>query len=626
MWLGEKEWSCVQATIDGDQMSEQWCPRGLLPSRADLLLSRNRVRGPFVAPAAAYPDVMAQIVAQRSFVRPALQVLSANDTTAAWMIALSQDVLMGDSWRLQLVHMADEIATTCTLELSGPAPQNLDPALVKLIVDLVAAPDGVEEPTVTPSLMEVESAIEAALTLPLKEQLESWLQTVENTIAAAELLPPSLEANLCIGRLATRLAGVPGAAFFGFSEESARLHRIVLRRGDRQVQPGLWAFSVRGALLALADVADVDEVPALVTACRAAIAKPNLVPLEQATLHHCEGELLLRALNRENYESAVVAFSQSRDAATELGAAGQSYLLQATTGLARAYRLLGRSSDEADALTTALSLIAESDRSGIEARLDELRTEQQPKEKEAWENEAWVREITDFNRDEQEELERGRAGRVMLKSPLTTDSPINILLLRPLVTANSSWVPNRFVNLLRHAWRFRDEPTTLTFEETLSRALGHRCSFASKGGDVEGFGIGRIGSAPSDEAANPEQWRTLIKVFAVDPLLSPLVIVYPSDSPGMQWELDLLASHPCDKQIRLFMIPPSVNDDGQSRWLAAKDALSSRRLTIPEWHPDGLLFHHDANGNVAWSENFTMLWEGRLAFWVEEAAALVRGR
>lgn len=71
-------------------------------------------------------------------------------------------------------------------------------------------------------------------------------------------------------------------------------------------------------------------------------------------------------------------------------------------------------------------------------------------------------------------------------------SDSQILVLRPLVTALAPTLPNRFVVPFRHAWRFQDEPPTMTFEETLSRALGHRFAFAAIGADFEALEVGRF--------------------------------------------------------------------------------------------------------------------------------------
>ncbi|HJZ80956.1 MAG TPA: hypothetical protein VKD91_11440 [Pyrinomonadaceae bacterium] len=590
------------------QRSEQWCPQGQLPSRSKVLLSRTRWPGPLGAPASAFPDAHAQQIALQSFVRPGMQVLKADDRTAVWLLALRQDVLMGDSWQVRLVSQGDEVSTSCTVEMWEPAPRELDAAPVKLVVDLVSAPDGVFEPDTALSREAVESQIAAVLSSGPAMPIESWLEALDQAIAAAESLPPSLESCLCLGTLATRLADVPGAAFLGLADEAVRLHRINLRRVSREAQRGLWAFSIRGALLALAQVTPVDRLASLITACRAAIGKGQLSAIERATLHYCEGELLLRDQDRESCQAALQAYSLSGDAATEMGVNGGSYLFLALTGLARANRALGQQQEETAALKIAVQFADETARPGIETRLQELATAGT-----APPAEPGMAEVNEFLQTEQARLNQRTTGQLLLRTPFKPAPTINVLVLRPLITANASGVPNRFVNPFRHAWRFPEEPPTLTFEETLSRALGHFCSFASRGGDQEGFGIGRLSSLPSDEAQQPDMWKTLVKVMVVDEIISPIVLVYPSDSPGMQWELDLLTSSKCEQQTRLFMIPPDVNDDGAKRWSAAQQVLSARELDIPAWHPDGLIFRNDPNGKVAWTETFEMLWDGRLA-------------
>jgi hypothetical protein len=619
MILGQREWSCVEASRDGAHISEQWCLKGELPSRSRLLLSRARDVGPYLAPASAYPDVMANIVAERSFVRPALQILKASETAALWLLALSPDVLMGDSWELRLVHQANQVTTNCLVEVFGPAPRELDQTLVELLVSLVSAPDGVLEPAAGPSLSEVESTAEAVFAAAGSTPIENWLETLETVLQSAEALAPSLEANFCLGKLATLMSNFPGAPFLGLSEESVRLNRIILRRTPRQAHAGLWALAIRDGLLSLADVSSADEITDLITACRAAIAKPNLIPLEQAVLHHCEGELFLRT---NNYEAATLAFSQSREGAAQMGKAGIFHLHRAELGLAKAYKALGRRSDEVEALNKALPLAEVSQRAEIQGRLDKLKQQSQSNTDEAWRKESWVKEAEQLLADEGNEVQARRKGRVLLKSPYRTASPFSTLILRPLVTANSSWLPNRFSNPLKHAWRFRVEPPTLTFEETLSRALGHRCSFTSKGGEEEGFGIGRFLSLPSEETAHPDRWKNLVEVMVSDSLLTDVVIVYPADSLGMQWELDLLQQSPSERQVRIFMVPPALLDDGLTRWQAAQKALSSRGMEIPKWHADGLIFRCGADGKIKWSDTFAFLWDGRFASWLEDVVGL----
>ena len=58
----------------------------------------------------------------------------------------------------------------------------------------------------------------------------------------------------------------------------------------------------------------------------------------------------------------------------------------------------------------------------------------------------------------------------------------------------------------------------MTFEETLSRALGHRCSFVSRGGEVENFGIGRT-SSESD-------WKPAVEVMVADSLISHGLVLH----------------------------------------------------------------------------------------------------
>src|SRR5215813_6046889 len=341
MWLAEQEWSCVHSVKQDGKLSEQWCPKGLLPSRSKIMLSRDKWLGPLGAPPGVFPDAHAYQISLTSFVRPALQTIKVDEHTAVWLVALREDVLMGDSWLIRLVHQGDEVSTACTVEMFEPVPETFDPATLKLVIDLASAPLGELVPAGALSQEVVESAINIALSSGPAMPIEPWLKSLDEVIVAAESLPPSLEACFLLGRLATLLAQVPGAAFLGLCDEAVRLHRINLRRVNR-AHPLLWAFSIRGALLALAEVTPADDLPPLINACRAAIGKVDLSPVEQATLHYCEGELLLRNQKQASYKEAVQAFSQSAEAARELGADGGSHLFQALDGLARAHRALGQ--------------------------------------------------------------------------------------------------------------------------------------------------------------------------------------------------------------------------------------------------------------------------------------------
>jgi hypothetical protein len=161
----------------------------------------------------------------------------------------------------------------------------------------------------------------------------------------------------------------------------------------------------------------------------------------------------------------------------------------------------------------------------------------------------------------------------------------------------------------------------MTFEETISRALGHRFGFAAIGAEFEALGVGRFERFEPHGPEDPEAWKRTVEVMTRDPLMCRIVLVHPSDSPGMQWELDLLTSTVGEGQARFFLVPPHIDADvGRSTWERARSALERRHLDIPAWDPAGLVFRHDARGAVAICDTFEAVWDGRFAGWLETCA------
>jgi hypothetical protein len=499
-----------------------------------------------------------------------------------------------------------------------------------LAAALVSAPDGMLDPYAGPTPDSVQEAATRLSFHVTEETLDADLAEVHHVLHAAETLPPTLAANDCLAMLATRLTGAPGAGFLGFAAESLRVHRALLKRTNRRADPMHWSFYARGALLARAQLTRPGDLPALAAACEQILATSLLseqdreaYALEQAILWHAAAEILVRAAaaaigTRSDalYERAATACSHSLRAARGLGTAYQSFAYIALECRARVERGLGSDAQERSTLMAALPLAPTAQRAGIQARMSEL-TSTVPTARPHWADavEARLRKRVTDARNQTDD-------RLIHASPLRRHvGDAQILVLRPLVTALAPTVPNRFTAPMRHAWRFDDEPPAMTFEETLSRALGHRFSFAAVGAEWEALGVGRVETIDWDGSEVSDAWKRKVDLMTRDPILARIILIYPSDSPGMQWELDLLASTRGVDQARFFLIPPHVDAEaGHATWHRARRALAARHLDIPAWTTDGLVFRHDSRNAVAMCDTFQAVWDGRFAGWLQAHA------
>lgn len=639
MDLGGRKWTCVLAHVAGEAVLEQWCPHGEIPSRATMLLSRTRWPDGLGVPSAKFVQHMAATAVEGSVIRPMLHPLYADDWTAAALLVFEDDILMGDHWRIDLAGGGQNVIVACTVEATGSPPASIEP-LVSLAAELILAPNGVPAPYAGPTADAVRAAA-TSLDLRIAEDTpDEDIEAVYRVVRAAEELPLNLDANICLAELAARLVAAPGADFFGFLDESLRIFRILLNRTSLQADPAAWAMYARGALLARPQLTVPRELTRLAAVCEGAALRASFLShrfskaecLERAVMWHAAGEFLVAAGARQAragtrlvradslsakawdetpYERAVTDCTRSYEAARELGKGFEWFAYNALECRARAQRGLEAPAEERATLLTALELMPAASQEQIKARLRELAAPASPPAHVPALTANWLwGDVVKARRARHDRAVHGQTeDHVIHLNPFRVQSAEHmILVLRPLVTALAPTVPNRFVAPFRHSWRPQDEPSAMTFEETLTRALSHRFGFIAIGAEFEAWGLGRFDTGDADE------WKYWVEVMTRDPRMCPIVLVHPSDSRGVQWELDQLASTAGEGQARFFLVPPHVDDaEGRSAWDRARRALKPRHLEVPAWHPDGLVFCHDARGALAVCDTFEAVWDGRFA-------------
>ena len=651
MDLGGRQWSCVLARVVGEAVLEQWCPRGEIPSRATMLLSRTRWPGGLGVPPGKVVQYLAAMAVEGSVIRPTLRPLYSDGQMAAALLIFEDDILMGHHWRVELAGGDQDFTVACSVEAPGSPPASIE-SVVDLAAELVLAPNGVPAPYAGPTADVVHAAVSSLELRIAEDTLDADVEAVYRVVRAAEELPLGLDANACLATLAARLVAAPGADFFGFLEESLRIFRVLLNRTSLQADPATWALYARGALMARPQLTAPRDLTKLAAACegsalRASFLSPRFSKaecLERAVMWHAAGEFLVAAGARQAragtllvragglsakagdetpYERAVTDCTRSYEAAQELGKGFEWFGYNALECRARAQRGLGAPAQERATLAAALELApAASPEDHIKARLRELAAPPPPPPPGpgpgvlSW----WETEGKAKRKGHDRAVHSQTEDRVIHLNPFRVRSAEHVILvLRPLVTALAPTVPNRFVAPFRHSWRPQDEPPAMTFEETLTRALSHRFGFYAIGAEFEAWGVGRF------DPGDPEAWKYWVEVMTRDPHMCRIVLVYPSDTPGLQWELDQLTSTAGEGQGRFFLIPPDVDAaEGRAAWDRARRALKPRHLEVPPWHPDGLIFCHDARGALAvLCDTFEAVWDGRFAELLQDYAKLV---
>lgn len=178
-----------------------------------------------------------------------------------------------------------------------------------------------------------------------------------------------------------------------------------------------------------------------------------------------------------------------------------------------------------------------------------------------------------------------------------------ILFLRPLDTAGRLLVPNQFRHPENFSVRFEVEPDPITVEAALYLVLGERFVVDSVGGRVDGFGSTRM------NLQGGREWQSVFEVLIE---AADLILMIPSGSDGVRWELNQLISTGRLGKC-LFVQPPiSTAMDVDEMWERSKKILADVQVQTPPFDPKGQLFRVGPNFQIADVIPFEAVWENTL--------------
>ena len=179
----------------------------------------------------------------------------------------------------------------------------------------------------------------------------------------------------------------------------------------------------------------------------------------------------------------------------------------------------------------------------------------------------------------------------------------SLLFLRPLATARSIPLDNRFARREPSAVRFQCEPPQITLEVALYRALAEHLSFWSIAGHPEGAGASRM------FALGGEGWKD-VALAQFD--RADVILLLASNSPGVRWEIETIREKELLAKVLFVMPPHSASLDMEGRWTEAGRLLSEHGIEAPAWQPQGLFFAVTDRGKCDWTLRFDALWENAL--------------
>ena len=179
----------------------------------------------------------------------------------------------------------------------------------------------------------------------------------------------------------------------------------------------------------------------------------------------------------------------------------------------------------------------------------------------------------------------------------------SVVFLRPLETAGRLLVRNEFRDQASFRFRFDVNPDTITIEMVLTFALFEKYRVQAIGGRPEAFGTSRVMSIG-------DVWR---EAFGLSVEMATLVLIVPSASEGMRWELNELQRRGLLAKCLFVQPPDSTEFDVRALWAGASDALRHVGVEVPPFDERGLLFRVDPSGKTAETFPFALVWENQLA-------------
>jgi hypothetical protein len=169
-------------------------------------------------------------------------------------------------------------------------------------------------------------------------------------------------------------------------------------------------------------------------------------------------------------------------------------------------------------------------------------------------------------------------------------------------------MPNRFNGTSdEYAWFI--EPPRVSLEGALDRALGPEIQAFSIGGGWDCFGMGRLagfGNTADEEGAS---WRKVARMLMEQ---SQFVLMVPSASEGVRWEVGQLASLGLLAHTLWIMPPADAFPSGELEWERARNGLSDLDIELPPFQNLGALVLLDSKGQLKNVEPFEHVWTGGL--------------
>jgi len=182
------------------------------------------------------------------------------------------------------------------------------------------------------------------------------------------------------------------------------------------------------------------------------------------------------------------------------------------------------------------------------------------------------------------------------------------IFLRNVRSSRRYMMPNKFVaTATLRDWLI--EPPRVSLEGALGRAVPQDVNTVAMGGGWDCFGLGRIAALGHDPEREP-LWMKLLEQYLAE---AQFVLMLPSASEGVRHEMAALVAGKLLLHVVCIMPPADAVPSGEHEWKAARGALATLGVALPEYDPAGAFVLLDANGELRHKEPFATIWNGGFA-------------
>ena len=195
----------------------------------------------------------------------------------------------------------------------------------------------------------------------------------------------------------------------------------------------------------------------------------------------------------------------------------------------------------------------------------------------------------------------------MVRKRVGGPPPHLALFLRNVRSARRYMMTNRFV---RHpaVQEWPTEPPRVSLESALDRALPAGVQAIAIGGGWDCMGMGRLATV-GGQSSGSETWQTIVNGLIER---SQFVLMVPSDSVGVRWEVERLRSMGMLAHTVWVMPPADAFPSGEREWDRGRTSLAELGLYLPPFQSEGAFVFLDASGSVRSQHSFDTLWHGGL--------------